>query len=148
MFRVARALCGCVHRGWAQKKPSAERRQRLHSAPDPGHCCCGFVVLSRHGPLRGSLRTRQDFRLSLSSVLPPPPTPAHSLSNWPETKALASCFARLDASSGAARGPDLLLDTVARQTDFDVTIGQCVVSDRNVACMRHFPQTQDTVRRR
>ena len=29
---------------------------------------------------------------------------------------------------------DLLLGTAVRQTDFDVTLGQSVVSDRNPAC--------------
>ena len=31
-------------------------------------------------------------------------------------------------------GPDPLSVTVVRRTGFDVTIGQCVVSDRNLAC--------------
>ena len=32
-----------------------------------------------------------------------------------------------------AEGPVPLADTVVRQTDFDVIIGQCVVSDGNLA---------------
>ena len=35
---------------------------------------------------------------------------------------------------GCSKGPDLLLGTVVRQTDFDVTTRQCFVSDTNLAC--------------
>ena len=43
-------------------------------------------------------------------------------------------------------GPYPLLGTVVRQTDFDLTIRQGIVSDRNLACAG-LHQTQDTVRR-
>ena len=33
------------------------------------------------------------------------------------------------------KGPNALSGTVVRQKDFDVTIGQCVVSDRNLATL-------------
>ena len=37
------------------------------------------------------------------------------------------------SSTQFSKGIDPLSDTVVRQTEFDVTIGQCVVSDRNLA---------------
>ena len=44
-------------------------------------------------------------------------------------------FAELPvAKISSVNAPDPPSDTVVRQTDFDVTIGQCVVSDRNLAC--------------
>ena len=44
-------------------------------------------------------------------------------------------FAKLPvAKISSVKTPGLPSDTVVRQTDFDVTIGQCVVSDRNLSC--------------
>ena len=34
----------------------------------------------------------------------------------------------------AVKAPDLLSSTVVGQTDFDITLGKCVVLDRNLAC--------------